>query len=325
MQISTTAPLAAPAAPFSGFAPALDDIEAGLAGGRIASALEELFDDLSLRRDEDPDGWPTYASSCLAHPVRRLLHQDPFTYRAFSKPRGYAGDAVMMDYIYGLGEARLAAAAATPLGRAIFNHMSTRPSARAVRFRRQLIAALIDRSAARGGRRVLAFAAGHLREAELSAAIRAGGVDHYLAMDQDADSLRLIARDYAHRGVQTVSGSVRQLLTGKLRPGTFDFVYAAGLYDYLSAPVAAAFTRTLFDLTTPGGMLLVPNFLTGGRDTGYMEAFMDWRLIYRDHRDMEALIHELPARDVASYEIFDDPDDTITFLLVSKRGTAGRG
>src|SRR5262249_38418269 len=60
----------------------------------------------------------------------QVLHQDPFTYRAFSKPRGYAGDAVMMDYIYGLGDARQADEDATPIGRAVFAHMATRPSAR---------------------------------------------------------------------------------------------------------------------------------------------------------------------------------------------------
>jgi hypothetical protein len=47
--------------------------------------------------------------------------------RAFSKPRGYAGDAVMMDYIYGLGEASTAAAGAMPLGRAIFAQAATIP------------------------------------------------------------------------------------------------------------------------------------------------------------------------------------------------------
>ena len=71
-------------------------------------------------------------------------------------------------------------------------------------------------------------------------------------------------------------------------------------------------------MTRPGGMLLIPNFLTGARDTGYMEAFMDWRLIYRNHDDMRALAAALPADGVADFEIFDDDDDTITFLLVSK-------
>ena len=73
-----------------------------------AHALDELFDDLLARRGQQPEGWPEYARLCLSYPLRGLVHQDPFTYRALSKPRGYAGDAVMMDYIYGLGEARLA-------------------------------------------------------------------------------------------------------------------------------------------------------------------------------------------------------------------------
>src|SRR3954449_365120 len=131
-------------------APGLGGLEAvyeDILHGRIAAGLADLFDDLSLRREDEPESWPAAAQMCLNHELRRLLHQDPFTYRAFSKPRGYAGDAVMMDYIYGLGEASTAARSATPLGRAIFAHMSTRPSACAVRYRRRLLARLIDDTA----------------------------------------------------------------------------------------------------------------------------------------------------------------------------------
>ena len=45
---------------------------------------------------------------------------------------------------------------------------------------------------------------------------------------------------------------------------------------------------------------------------------MDWRLIYRDRDDMRALASALPADRVAGVDIFDDDDDTIAFLLVSK-------
>ena len=161
-------------APLAPYKPALDTVIEQLQAGRIAPALDELFEDLRGSREEEPNQWPAHARLCLSHPICHLLHQDPFTYRAFSKPRGYAGDAVMMDYIYGLGEARQAAREATPLGRSIFRYMDTRPSARAVRYRRKLIADLIDRAAARGGTRVLALAAGHLREVELSAAVQTG-------------------------------------------------------------------------------------------------------------------------------------------------------
>jgi hypothetical protein len=298
---------------------ALDAVNEAIRAGQIAVALEDLFADLSLRREEEPESWPHFAQSCLSHPLRHVLHQDPFTYRAFSKPRGYAGDAVMMDYIYGLGEVGRAAREATPMGRAIFSHMGTRPSARAVRYRRELLANLIDRTASSGGSRVFALAAGHLREVELSQAVRSGSVEDYVAMDQDEASLAVVDRDYSRLGVRAVAGSVRQLLGRKVNPGQFDFVYAAGLFDYLGAPVATALTSRLFEMTRPGGTLLIPNFAAGARDTGYMESFMDWHLIYRTHADMHALAAALPASQVASVDIFDDADDTITFLLVNRR------
>src|SRR5262245_57463549 len=201
----------------------LEGVYEDISRGRIAAGLEDLFDDLSIRREEDVEGWSEFARACLNHPLRRVVHQDPFTYRAFSKPRGYAGDAVMMDYIYGLGEASEAASSATPLGRAIFSHMSTRPSAHAVRYRRRLLASLIDRTAVRGGDSVFALAAGHLREVELSHAIRNNQITRFIAVDQDTESLAVVARDYARLGIDAVAGSVRQILSGKTQPGTFDF------------------------------------------------------------------------------------------------------
>jgi hypothetical protein len=318
MQTSIDSVLSVPAL-LRQYPAALDTVDATLRSGGVAVALEDLFEDLSLRREEEPETWADVARACLDHPLRHLLHQDPFTYRAFAKPRGYAGDAVMMDYIYGLGEAGRAARDATPLGRAIFSHMGTRPSARAVRYRRKLLADMIDRTASKGGRRVFALAAGHLREVEISHAMQTGRLDDFVAMDQDEASLTVVARDYASLGVRAMKGSVRQILTGKLQQGEFDFVYAAGLFDYLAAPVATALTCRLFEMTRPGGTLLIPNFADGARDTGYMEAFMDWHLIYRTHTDMHALAAALPSSEVASVDIFDDDDATITFLVVHKR------
>lgn len=301
--------------------PALDFACDRLYEGEIAQTMDELFEDLRTRRTDESETWREYAGDCLNHPLRDLLHQDPFTHRAFAKPRGYAGDAVMMDYIYGLGEAGEAAAEATPLGRAIFTYMSSRPSAKAVRYRRQLIAKTIDRVASRGSARVLAIAAGHLREVELSSAVRDGQIDEFIAIDQDPASLAVIERDYARFGVQTIEGSVRQILAGKVKLGQFDFVYAAGLFDYLSAPVAAALARRMFEMTKPGGVMLIPNFLGSVRDRGYMESFMDWRLIYRNHADMQAIATALPEGSVAERQIFDDEDDAIVFLVVSKAST----
>jgi extracellular factor (EF) 3-hydroxypalmitic acid methyl ester biosynthesis protein len=314
----TTNPIVATQAPVFRRQEPLDRICERLRTGNISSTLDELFDDLARRREEDPGEWSEYVRFCSQHPVRNLLHADPFTYRACAKPRGYAGDAVMMDYVYGLGEAGAAADAATPLGRAIFEYIAALPSAKAVRYRRQLIAGLIDDAARCAGSSVLAIAAGHLRELELASAIGNGNLAEFVAFDQDEASLDVVRRDYSHLGVTVQPGSVRHILGGKTKLGQYDLVYAAGLFDYLTAPVAVALTRRMFDMTRPGGRLLIPNFLTGIPDAGYMEAFMDWSLIYRNHDEMYQLAAALPVLQVADVQVFNDPDYNIAFLLVAK-------
>ena len=305
--------------PFFSAGAELDWIHDQLQAGQIAPALGELFETLRARCVSEPEAWPHYARACLSHPVCRLLYQDPFTGRAFSKPRGYAGDAVMMDYIYSMGEAAQAMAEATPLGRAIFDFFDIGSAAKAgVRHRRQLLARFIDRSASRGGKRVLAIASGHLREVELSEAVRCGALEEFVALDQDEASLAVVAHDYAHLGIRAVPGSVRQILAGKQNPGTFDLVYAAGLFDYLNASAATALTCRMFEMTRPGGLLFIPNFLASVRDRGYMEAVMDWHLIYRNHAEMQALAAALPPHQVEDYEVFDDHEDAITYLVVAK-------
>src|ERR1700693_780842 len=48
--------------------------------------------------------WREFAvESVRQHPLVPLLHQEPSASYGFRKPRGYAGDAVLMDFGYGGG------------------------------------------------------------------------------------------------------------------------------------------------------------------------------------------------------------------------------
>jgi hypothetical protein len=289
--------------------------------GELLSGMSRLGSVLSgARRRLSSGDWREYvARKVLTHPVREVVHGDPFTHRAFSKPRGYAGDAVMMDYIYGRTAPEIEQLPATTRG--IFHYCTNTSSPEAVRFRRRVLAETIDVAAARAKRsiEVVALAAGHLREADLSSAVRSGSA-RVTAIDQDEESLDVVKNEYSRFGVQTTPTSVRHLLAGRADLPVSDLSYSAGLYDYLPAAAATRLTTLMFTALRPGGTVLLANFLPGIADVGYMEALMDWHLIYRDDQAMLDLTAGVPRGEVAAIEQFHDPFDNIGFLRLTKAG-----
>lgn len=111
---------------------------------------------------------------------------------------------------------------------------------------------------------------------------------------------------------------MRDLLKGRRFDVAFDFIYASGLYDYLEQPVARRLTAALFDQLAPGGRLLVANFLPDHLDVGYMEAFMDWWLIYRSPAELADVAADIPAEQLAAIEQWDDPWRSITYLELER-------
>lgn len=290
-------------------------------GGQVIAGMCRMHLLLNERRRELPDdAWRLFVTELRAHPVVGVLRTDPFTERAFSKPRGYAGDAVMMDYIYGYGIDQFASL--PEVGRKMFDYCTTTAAPLAVRFRRQLLAETIDAAASSCASRpadVLALAAGHLREVDLSWAARSGRA-RITAIDQDEESLSVIRNAYGQYGVRTVNASVRRIIAGRVHLDSCDLAYSAGLYDYLSSAAATRLTTIMFDAVRPGGRLLVANFLPNIFDLAYMEGVMDWQLIYRDDAEMRSLLGEIDTREIARVSQFHDPLGNITFLTVTKAG-----
>ena len=300
-----------------------DRADAHMDAGQIVGGLELLVAGLSeARQSLEPEDWRRVCAQLRTeHRITAKLHQDPMTWRAFTKPRGYAGDAVMMDYLYGIHGGAEADRQASPIGRAILRHIQTRPTSQGVVFRRRHLADLIDRQAAGSGKpSVLAIAAGHLREVELSTAVARGAVQRLVALDADADSLAEVGTCYGHLGIETHHGSVREILRRKVRLGQFDLVYAAGLYDYLVDEVAQALTARMIEMTKPGGTVLIPNFAPSIEGRGYMECFMDWQLIYRDEYDMVGLLGRTDRALIDDYDVYADPWGSVVYLRVRKAG-----
>lgn len=282
--------------------------------------MEILHSGLNKLRKTLPEKeWQQYVRThARNHPIRELLHQDPFTARSFKKPRGYAGDAELIDYIYGEGQWPSQASA---LGQEICQFLNQQPSAVSVRERRQLLSAQLDLLAEGIEKpRVLSVACGHLREALLSRAVSEDRIAELVAFDQDPESLAVVTRDLAGRRVTPVQGSVRSLLAGKHNLGDFNFVYSAGLFDYLADRLASRLVAQMFSMLRPGGKLWVANFCKHLSEAGYMESFMDWWLILRDEPEVAAFCSELPREQLASTRMFRDSSSNVIYLEVVRAG-----
>lgn len=289
-----------------------------ISDGQVCDGMRLLHEGLNTVRRELPvEGWREVASgACRAHPIRELLHQDPFTLRSFEKPRGYAGDAELLDFLY--GETGLPDSI-SELGRKVSAFMNEQPSARSVRARRALLSRELDALAERVERpRVLSIACGHLREAQRSRAVTEGRIAEYVAFDQDTESLAFVERTLPGRNIRTVRGSVRNLLAGQHELADFDFVYSAGLFDYLAPRTGACLAQRMFSMLRPGGRMWVANFCKDISESGYMESFMDWWLLLRDEAEVELFAEGLPAPEIASRRIFRDEIGKVIYLEVVK-------
>lgn len=286
-----------------------------LAEHDFAEAMRVATRDLNrLRSSHERGEWRSLANSELLHGLRTQLHEDPYTHRGFVKPRGYAGDAVLVDFIYGVAPLP---DDTTDTGRAIFGWCSEHSDAfRAVRQRCRRMAALIDAEAAeKPDLRVLSVACGHLREALLSKAVVGGHVAELVGLDHDAESLRVVGAATRGLPVRTVHAPVKALLQGRLQEHGFDVIYATGLFDYLGTHVARALVRDLADRLRPGGRLVIGNFQQMW-EAAYIEAFMDWWLIYRTPDALRDLANDLPSGFVSRVDI--DEHDVIAYLQITR-------
>jgi len=301
----------------------LDRTHDELAAAGAAAAVDpmtELFTGLSsLRSTSNTEDWSRAITLCRSHPVLHYIHQEPFTRRCFDKPRGYAGDAVMIDYIYNRDCMVPEAGDVTAMGEQLFGFIRDTPACAAVRARRDLVATTIDEVCARTDRpRILSVACGHLREAGLAPAVHDGRVGELVALDADALSLEVVESSNYCTDVRTVCSSIKGLFRGELAGEKFDFIYSTGLYDYLDDRMAAKLTHRMFQMLRPGGRLLVANFLRNIWCAGYMETFMDWKLIYRDSPQMEDLKSLIDPSEIADSRTFIEDNDNIIFLDVTR-------
>jgi SAM-dependent methyltransferase len=299
-----------------------DSVAESFEDGASYPAMVGLVEGLAeMRAAQRGSSWIDEAKVVAkGHPVSRFVFDCPFTRHSATRPRGYPGDAQLIDFIYRHPACSLSEQDTTDFGRNLLLHNVDSPAPAAVRARRHLMASYItDRASQRPDTHIMSVACGHARELELIPAALRRRIARFVAFDQDSSSLA-VASSYGAKGiaVEPVEGTILQLLRNRTLDG-FDLVFSAGLYDYLSDRLAQKLTTNLFGRLKPGGKLIVANFLPDIRDAGYMEIFMDWRLIYRDERQIRAFASKIEDSQIASSKYFTEPNRNVGFLEITRR------
>ncbi len=279
-----------------------------------AIAVQKLVQDLdAIRNSRSTEEWRDYTRVFQDHALLKPLHQDAFTYRGFRKPRGYAGDAVLMDMVYGTGDRELVAKS-SDLGKRIYAVAETTTIFASTRDRVARLATGIDEVCARNpNAHIMSVACGHLREAVSSEAVKTNRFGRFVGLDQDKRSLRVIQKN--HPNVECVAASIGELMDGSVNPGSFDYIYSAGLYDYLDDEIGRRLLHTLVGMIRPGGRIMIVNFLPNLPTVGYMEAAMDWWMVYRPAEQLHALADHLPG--AKSSRVITDPLKHLNYLEVN--------
>lgn len=282
----------------------------------IAYPFIERMNKLSQRFEHEASQIPEELVSIHKAFTQRDLHPlimtAPFVHRVYTKPLGYPGDYEMINMIY--RDRLLGGSTYSKVVNALYIRA---PIPQSVRYRNDtLVEHLLNETSRvmRKGKRLTAFSIGCGSAHEVSRFIRGSEVSNatsFKLMDfsqETIDSAReqiQQAIDDTGRGpsVEYVHESVHSLLKGASRKGgagdeleTFDFVYCAGLFDYLSDKVCSRLIKLFYRHTNPGGLVFVTNMHTNNPNRFMMEHTMEWHLIYRNEDQMEGLAPKLGAQ-----------------------------
>jgi extracellular factor (EF) 3-hydroxypalmitic acid methyl ester biosynthesis protein len=269
--------------------------------------------------------------------LRRQLHPlllcAPFVYRIYQKPLGYAGDYEMVNMIL-----RSPYEGSSVFAKLLNTFFLSQPPAEAHRNRiKYLLGQIIaeTKRVAGSGRPARIFNLGCGPAKEIQDFLIHGDVSdlaEFTLLDFNEETLHFTAsrlnelkKKYNRRtSVSYLPRSVSQILRESRRvdkhflPESYDLVYCAGLFDYLSDRVCRLMMEILYALVGPAGLLIVTNVAPNNPVRNMMEYVGAWNLIHRDACQLASL----RPQGEAEWEVTSDPTALNIFLELRKREKA---
>ncbi|HXJ57083.1 MAG TPA: class I SAM-dependent methyltransferase [Verrucomicrobiae bacterium] len=265
--------------------------------------------------------------------VRRQIHPlvlcAPFAFRSVQKPLGYAGDYEMVNMI-----CRDPHEGGSLFAKVLNRWFVTQAPAEAHRNRiHYLVEQLINET-------MRVRSAGGICRVFNAGCGPAGEVQRFMADSELASHARFVLLDFneetitharqvleaaRHKHGRTTQldftkKSVVQLLRGRSKAAVgasnnYDFVYCAGLFDYLPDSVCRQLIGVFYDLLAPGGLLVVTNVEPSNPIRHWLAYILDWHLIYRNAKQLLQLCPEPLAE---NSRIRSDPTGVNLFMEVRR-------
>lgn len=267
-----------------------------------------------------------YHTDFFRSQVGKYYTNNPFIGRALRKPRGYSGDFEMMNQIY-----RDNFEGRTFFEMLMHKYGINESSSLSVKYRRKyFVNHILEFSSKHSVFNVCSVACGPAKEVvdflNIISVPDSEKYNFYL-LDQDIEALlsakRNIYEVIMRRGLKTkvefLPVSVKDVLEGspdikKLSHIGFHFMYTAGLYDYLSQPVAKMLTTNLLSWLTPESMMIIGNFHPSNPTKTISELVADWKLIHRNDEEMLDLVQKDKVKNVRLHK--DDQNIDIFLEIV---------
>jgi extracellular factor (EF) 3-hydroxypalmitic acid methyl ester biosynthesis protein len=233
--------------------------------------------------------------------IKRQLHPlvlcSPFIYRTYQKPLGYAGDYEMVSMML-RDPYEGSSMFAKVLNRLFLDTAPVVAHRNRIIYLKQRLHEETERLAQQGKvARIFNLGCGPAQE-----------IQNFLVDDPLCDSSDFLLLDFndetitntsreleslrtRHRrrtGIKLEKRSVHQILKESTRtgagfePGSYDVVYCAGLFDYLSDRICRRLLEVFYDLVAPGGLLIATNVDSSNPSRNWMEYVLEWHLVYRD-------------------------------------------
>lgn len=267
-------------------------------------------------------------SNCMpSHELWRIagrwLECGRLQYHARQKPHGYPGDFELLENIIDKKYCT------HPLGRALDEFLLNQEAAVAVRNRTNLLATELRRVFwARGAERMHVVSIGSGPANDLCQFVESIDKDrraniHLTLLDVDPKALNhargKLERLLAANRVTTYRENLFRLSERCNSPVTtrsVDFLFCAGMFDYLTDESAAPMLKFLLQLIAVDGQLIVGNFGPTNPSRAYMEWIGNWYLIYRDAFSLLRLADAVGIVDGAAV-VMSEPLGVNHFLRVS--------